>query len=177
MVKIYAANISKKDYTVGAEHIMSRQRLEKYRNISHIHQKRQCAAAGWLLKRALGGEQEHYDPKGKPCLKNGYLSISHSGDWVVVAISQSPVGIDIEEIRDVNSEAVGRRCFSGISFESREDFFEAWVKKESMLKKLGLGIGHKGEDVAKHNFLMLDNFGGYAAALCTDEREYEIEII
>ena len=41
------------------------------------------------------------DINGKPQLsntKNLHFNISHSGDWVVCAISSSDVGIDVEEI-------------------------------------------------------------------------------
>lgn len=44
-----------------------------------------------------------YTKNGKPYLNNGiYLSISHDNDIVVVALSNVPVGIDIQYYRKLN---------------------------------------------------------------------------
>lgn len=172
MVKIYAANIAEKDYIAGAEEIMSPNRLEKYRAIGNEEQKKQCAAVAWLLYYA--GIAESKGEKGKPIADKGYISISHSGDWALLAVSDSPVGVDIEKYRALNEAAIAQKKFTLAERQSGEDFFQIWVKKESMLKKSGLGICELSRDTSEHSFLILPDFSGYAAALCTDETEYEI---
>lgn len=172
VIKIYAADISKRDYTKNAEEFLSFERLEKYRSIGHAERKNQCAAAGFLLNLALGGKQEHYDKNGKPYFEGGFLSISHSGEWVLVAVSETEIGVDIEKIRPADTERLNRKYFA----DSPENFFENWVKKESMFKKLGTGLKGTGE-IEEHSFLILPDFPGYAAALCTEESEYELIIV
>ena len=41
------------------------------------------------------------DENGKPYLINSdkYISVSHQGNWTLIAISDSPVGIDVEKIK------------------------------------------------------------------------------
>src|SRR5690554_797379 len=48
---------------------------------------------------------------GKPYLKDWdefHFNISHSGKWVVCAISNKPVGIDVERIKDLNIKIADR---------------------------------------------------------------------
>ena len=88
---------------------------------------------------------------GKPYTEDVKVefSISHSKDIVVCAISDAPVGIDIEKIRDVNLN-VAKRLFTPDEQEyvfqndnfSKQRFFEIWTKKEAYVKRLGLGITH-----------------------------------
>lgn len=90
--------------------------------------------------------------KGKPQpegYKGTHFNISHSGEWVVTAISDKPVGVDIERIRKV-PEGVAYRFFSEPeknwldTAESEKEkahiFFTLWTLKESFLKALGKGL-------------------------------------
>lgn len=69
------------------------------------------------------------DEKGKPFAKGfPYFSITHSGEWVAVAVSETPVGIDMEKIRPVDPRLAER-----IGAEP-ERFFEEWTAKEAHFK-------------------------------------------
>lgn len=176
MVKVYAAELSA-DYTASAEEIMSSARLEKYKRITDPALKNQCAAVAHLLKKANLEGEEHYDGAGKPCVNSGFISIAHSGNWALVALSKKAIGIDIEMRREIDAEAIASRAFTEQERQSGLDFFELWVKKESLLKKLGIGLKGLKADISGHSFLELKEFPGYAAAVCTDETEYQLEII
>lgn len=90
---------------------------------------------------------------GKPYLKThgipAYFNISHSGDYIICAISNQEVGIDIEQRGKIRME-VARRFFhpqevallEGTSDEqkTRELFFNYWSVKESYLKYTGSGL-------------------------------------
>ncbi len=97
---------------------------------------------------------------GKPCVRNfdKKFSISHSGDYVVCAVDDDEVGIDIEQIRPVNL-SVCKRFFNDdekfyvfgrkpdekdFTGEATEDmlrrFFEVWTYKEACVKLKGSGI-------------------------------------
>lgn len=92
--------------------------------------------------------------KGKPYVLNlpAHFNVSHSGDYTVVAISDRPIGIDLEIIRDF-SAILAKKYFnedelkyiSG-NFSSRKKslmqrcFYEIWTAKEAYLKYIGKGI-------------------------------------
>ena len=90
--------------------------------------------------------------KGKPGpegYKGIHFNISHSGNWVTVALSPVAVGVDVERMRKV-PEGVARRFFSEKENylldnatdekEKSEIFFTLWTLKESFLKAIGKGL-------------------------------------
>lgn len=121
--------------------------------------KRLSVAAGNLVRKAIAKELNmnpadlrfRTGKNGKPFVENARVqfSISHSGDIAVCALSNKPVGIDIEQIREVNVK-VARRLFTPDEqtyvFEKwtqvKERFFEVWTRKEAYVKMLGKGVSH-----------------------------------
>ncbi|MDR2204421.1 MAG: 4'-phosphopantetheinyl transferase superfamily protein [Nitrososphaerota archaeon] len=89
---------------------------------------------------------------GKPFLANVsgvYFNVSHVGDCVVCAVSDVPVGIDIEVVRSVDVVGVAERFFTFdeqayVLSASRsvvlQRFFEVWTKKESIMKCHGTSL-------------------------------------
>lgn len=61
-----------------------------------------------------------------------FVSISHSRNAVAAAVSNRPVGIDIEYIRPV-SERLQKRVCKTLP-ESEAEFFRFWTEKEAYLK-------------------------------------------
>lgn len=88
---------------------------------------------------------------GKPFLigvKDFHFNLSHSGDWVVCAVDNMPVGIDVEKIRDIDLN-LSERFFtkdehnylaSMDGYTRKETFFELWTLKESYIKADGRGL-------------------------------------
>ena len=82
---------------------------------------------------------------GKPYLKDlpCYFNISHSGDFVVCAVSEkNEIGIDIEKIRPIDLK-IAKRVFSEdettyilSSKTPKENFFELWTKKEAITQNI-----------------------------------------
>lgn len=86
------------------------------------------------------------------------FNISHSGDLVVCAVDDHPVGIDVELIRPIDLSVAKRVCTNeelryifgheptDADFVYTEDeetltrFFEVWTRKEAVGKKNGVGI-------------------------------------
>ena len=84
----------------------------------------------------------------KPFLSGAGLqfNLSHSGDMVLCAVSDSPVGVDVQQSTCFN-EALSRRFFTHEEHEIllREKdrdyaFTRLWSLKESYLKMLGMGL-------------------------------------
>ncbi len=88
---------------------------------------------------------------GKPFLKERddvQFNLSHSGVWVVGVIDQPPVGIDVEQVQDIDLD-ISKNYFSPDEHEdlmSKPDkfdyFFTLWSLKESYIKILGKGLSH-----------------------------------
>ncbi len=87
--------------------------------------------------------------RGKPYCKSHpyiYFSLSHSGEFVALAISDKEIGIDIEKLRPAKENLVNRVCsqneIDAITFSENPHikFTEIWTKKEAYLKALGSGI-------------------------------------
>lgn len=90
-----------------------------------------------------------YTEYGKPYLSdylNIHFNISHSGKYVVCAVSDKPVGIDIQEIGEYNFDIANRVCNEKElkqienSGDKASEFTKLWTQKEAVLKMFGTGI-------------------------------------
>ena len=88
-----------------------------------------------------------YNEHGAPRLEQGpCFSISHCQHGIAVAISEKPIGIDIEHIRTAKPELVARTMNEKEQAEiwaatSPDIVFTClWTKKEAVLKMQGTGI-------------------------------------
>lgn len=89
------------------------------------------------------------DHRGKPVLAHHpeiHVSISHCAGAVAVAVSDAPVGIDVERIRPWDRFAARRMLHpteigrvEQASDPDRE-FFRYWTAKESYVKATGVGL-------------------------------------
>ncbi len=119
-----------------------------------------------LNERGIFSYKIAYAPYGKPFLlsHNGIkFNVSHSGDYVVCAISSTEIGIDVEKIRDINCIQIANRFFTTEennylnNTQNRqnivENFYEIWTLKESLVKAIGTGLsfGLKSFSVIKKN--------------------------
>ncbi|MBB6714148.1 4'-phosphopantetheinyl transferase family protein [Clostridium gasigenes] len=89
---------------------------------------------------------------GKPYvekIQNFNFNISHSGEFVVVAISEHEIGIDIEKINSIEYFDIAKNFFSNEEVryiicpneqESLERFYEVWTLKEAYIKFNGKGL-------------------------------------
>ncbi|MEE6263238.1 4'-phosphopantetheinyl transferase family protein [Plantactinospora sonchi] len=78
------------------------------------------------------------------------FSVTHSGDWVAVAVASVPVGLDVQETTDgtdvvalstaVLSPAELRWWRERPAEDARRAFFGYWARKEALLKATGHGL-------------------------------------
>jgi 4'-phosphopantetheinyl transferase len=120
----------------------------------------QASLLGWLLlvelcRAATGGAGvPRRDDRGRPRVDHGSslpvdVSLSHSGDYVVAAISErGAIGVDVEVDRNL-SLGVEERCFTPSELtwlraeggERTERFMRLWTLKEAYVKATGEGLG------------------------------------
>ena len=131
-------------------------RKNKSNQYRFIEDKKRCILAEVLLKEGLK-EFNIYDEEieytfnkyEKPYLKNHkdiFFNYSHSGDFVVCAISNIEIGVDIEKIKNCDMK-IAEKCFHKNEYELLNnsnnkdiDFYKIWTYKESYIKAIGKGI-------------------------------------
>lgn len=104
---------------------------------------------------ASRGEDSAQGPHGKPHpsgpAEGWEISVSHSGEWIVLALARGvPVGVDVERVsesRDLEGlagytlSATERQAWERLSAADRVGaFFRYWARKEALLKATGLGL-------------------------------------
>lgn len=74
------------------------------------------------------------------------FSISHSGSLVAVAVSQRPVGVDVQ-IHDQYQSDLFEKFFTSVekkySRQSTNSFYQLWTSVESLAKITGLGFNEE----------------------------------
>lgn len=102
-----------------------------------------------------------YNKFGKPFLKTKavFFNISHSGDFVICAVSKkSEIGIDIEkmtaiDLADFKPQMTADEWSRVVESENkRTSFFEYWTQKEAVIKAHGNGL-----TLPLKSFEVLDN--------------------
>lgn len=187
-----------------------RQKVDSYR---FDKDRRLCLGAEMLLQYGLRQANVEYDqvrikagPYGKPSFENIplYYNISHSGDWVMCAISDNEIGCDIEKIQSADLH-IAERFFCPEEYhhiaEQKSElernllFYRYWTLKESFMKATGLGMKlpfndfriELGEsirvaqavDKRKYSFAEFGDVSGYCCAACSigEPPEAELKVI
>ena len=112
--------------------------------------KLRVAGAGWLLRCALEREGIPFDaqcfaenPWGKPGLDGKpdlHFNLSHSGTWAVCAVSDRPVGVDVEA-KPCSMELAKKQFLPRELEQLPEDgLIRLWTAKEAFSKAIGRGL-------------------------------------
>ena len=132
----------------------------KYRRMKCESAKKQELGAGFLLAKhldVLSDEALFFNESGKPFLKRSEtapsppeFSLSHAGDYVVLAVSKEPVGVDIERadrvklsvLKCVLPAKMYERLEAQDTAEEEKTFHrgKAWTSVEAVLKAEGCGL-------------------------------------
>jgi 4'-phosphopantetheinyl transferase len=174
MVEVIALNltgISKLDHLI---HLVTPAKQKKLSRIKDPASARQILASDLLARAVICdrlGWKNHqieycYNEFGKPALisrEDFHFNLSHAGDWVVMALSCSETGIDIEQVVPLDME-IARHFFSASEYQQLkkvpdhsklDHFFQIWTLKESFTKMTGLGLS---EDLNSFSIELCDNF-------------------
>jgi 4'-phosphopantetheinyl transferase len=141
-----------------------RERADRFR--FPVHRKNYVVARGrlrQLLAERLGNEPAEIGivatNHGKPMLAPAHsasglqFNLSHSDSLAIYAFARGrPVGIDIEEIREIpDADELAARFFSTADVEAYSAipaprrnlaFLACWTRKEAFIKALGEGLSH-----------------------------------
>ena len=112
-----------------------------------------------------------------------HFNLSHSGRHWLCAFSGAPVGLDVQQHRACQKQALARRFFSPAECAFLErtayvPFFDLWCAKESYLKYTGEGLsgltavctvsqGCVFPSVPGVHLQLLPLFAGYSVCVCT----------
>lgn len=171
MIKVYSGHISlvqEPEVFIELLEKVNEERKDKVLNLKKTKDRQRSLLAGVLLKQALEKEGLDYSqvkiattPEGKPYLPelpNLHFSLSHSGEYVVCAISDKPVGVDIEGVdrgifapeKKEKMLSLVDKCLCPSEMETfascpkeeiKELFLKYWTRKEAYSKAIGKGIG------------------------------------
>ena len=150
MIHLYLADIEdleKINDIEGALKLLTEERRRKYLKLRNEKARRECLAAGLLLRKVLeihGVDLKtvHTNDDGKPEAEGICFNLSHSGNIVICAASKDNVGCDIEKIGSA-PKRVAERFFcedeidwieSFANEDKNREFFRIWTMKESYLK-------------------------------------------
>jgi 4'-phosphopantetheinyl transferase len=121
----------------------------------------QFVAGRGVLRAILGGYcatdpgalDVDVDPLGKPRLRSPagwHFNVSHSLGMGLVAVSDTPVGVDLEPVRPIeNADGLVERFFAteeksayrALSAAAKPaGFLRGWTCKEAVLKAIGIGM-------------------------------------
>lgn len=165
IVDIYIINTSTvEDETERVLPMIAPHYARKYEKAKVTNVKLQELCAGFLLYKCLGinrDEQLTISEHGKPSLnvqsieKRTQFSLSHSDHYVILAVSDTPVGVDIERadrvtlpilkrvLPSVYYEKLEKKMFPPeIGFENDDQLMYAkyWTSVEAILKATGTGF-------------------------------------
>ena len=187
--KVYIASIAQLPYK-KLYNAASPERKVKADAMLFAEDKNRCIAAEALLRHALKEQdicdfQVLTDKNGKPYLQGlpVHFSLSHSGEFVLCAISEAAVGCDIQQIKSTDLR-LARRYFTPEEIKLTESapalFYRLWVLKESFGKAQGSGLNESilrrefdltgAEPVLKDNpelFFREFSLPGYQCAVCS----------
>lgn len=185
--------------------LMDANRLEKINRLSKTGDKLRCMAAGLLIyyiKEQYNVEGElKIDKFGKPYFSNSKIqfNLSHSGGYVIAAVSGERIGIDIQRIKQ-DKHRIAEKNFLGSEcayINEKEDemlmqqrFCEIWTIKEAYLKNIGIGLrkplnsfeisfkGNTPQIVGKkeYRFVQFKIDEQYVVAVCASAKDKEFYI-
>lgn len=136
----------------GYEAILSDAELEKSGRFLNRKDMERYIASRYSLRHILSGFVLHspasiqFGTSGnkKPAVDGIEFNISHSGNLILIAVSRTAVGIDVElVVPDFDFSLLLDSSFSArerLGISSPFGFYELWTRKEALLKASGEGL-------------------------------------
>lgn len=163
--------------------LVDEQRREEALRYKHLFGQFACLKSWLMLQELLKpmgisdlgmGHNEH----GKPFLLHHpgvHFNLSHCKNGIAVVVDLSPVGIDIESIRQGNTGLINKTMnraeaeWIRSSTDPLEAFTQYWTKKEAVVKLRGTGI-------TNDLHLVLDGEGYRLETSLNREKRYALSV-
>lgn len=161
MVQVYLVRLDKDISHEKIQYFLSKiseEKKERYKRFHFVDDALRTLYGEILVRYlcisqfALNNNEIHFikNEYGKPFLKDIplYFNISHAGEWVACALGSEEIGIDIEQVKEIDMD-IAKRFFCTCEYESLmkkdeekrlEFFYIIWTLKESYIKWLGTGL-------------------------------------
>ena len=196
MLDIYTAKIPS-DVVMEVVYPKERQDLIESTKNPTVRRARYCVwrLFEYALKNSLGFEIKNIDvyrsESGKWLSDDFYFSLSHTDGIVAVAISDFPVGIDVEKVREVDVDAFSKRVLTenernalSLMASPCDNIIKLWTAKESIYKMLGTSPFVPSKiDVADYRIATFQEYLGddkyyltVSSAISTEARKFSVEI-
>ena len=185
MITLVREDIWEFDLQAALEEI-SEQRREQALKFKYEQGQRLCVLAYLLLKQALReryGITENpvfeYNEHGKPSIVGHpeiFFNLSHCKEAAICVVSDQPVGVDVEGIREYKESLVNYTMNDEeiAQIESAENpastFIRLWTMKEATTKLIGTGISNDMKtvlDTTKYRYTTVDR-QRYIYTVCED---------
>ena len=214
MAVLYISNIRALDIPDNydrAYSCVSDMRKEKTDRFKNSEDKKRSLVSELLIRKALTDRNidftdlvYEYGEHQKPYFKNFSdfcFNISHSGDYVILAVSDKEIGCDIEKIRKYDLK-IAERFFTKKEYKdiinAKDDekrqklFFLYWVLKESYIKQNGQGLSQpldsfeiiidenkkvsirQENDISNLHLKQINLIPGYCIAVCSYDENIEV---
>ena len=169
-MKVFIKKISNTDLIKDLKLLLDKDKQQKVEKLQKIEDQKRAIISALLLNDilkyyGLSTSDIIYNEYGKPYLKNNEIcfNISHSGDYVVCAVSKNEIGVDIQEIRKVNDLIVQKKYTEEEQKYVTDNvtFTKVWTLKESYVKAIGKGLYQKVEEVETINSNQLSKIGDF----------------
>lgn len=125
-----------RDYLFNNLNARQKEKAMRFKN--EVDQIRSIVSS--YLVNQLSNEEILFNESGKPYYQNGpYFNVSHSGKYIIIAISEKEVGADIEENVAKNMSTL-LPIFNEVEtkmIKEHADFYYLWCAKESLIKCVG----------------------------------------
>ena len=121
---------------------LSEEQKQKALRFKHEKDQIRSILSSCLINK-LSKEEVKRNENGKPYFENGpYFNISHSGDYVMMAVSSKEIGLDIEENvpKDMTMLIKLFNEAEAKMIKEHADFYYLWCAKESLIKCMGSSI-------------------------------------
>jgi len=120
---------------------------------------------GEKLGKAAGSVKFSYTKNGKPLSEGAYFSVSHSGGTVVCVVAETPIGVDVEQIRPVPPHL--GEALAG-SWTTEEEFWKLWTTREAIIKCRGGRLWDWKTVRETQGRIIHPEYPGYAVTICEE---------
>ena len=191
----------------------SKEKIERIKKFYNYEDALRCLVADILVRYVINTIYKIENRKivfyqnkyGKPFIKNFaniHFNVSHSGSWVVCAVDNTHIGIDIEQIKPIDvtiAEYFCQKCeiddlMNKTKVAKLLYFYEIWALKESYTKMKGEGLNIKLDSFSiKHSksdlilnceedskicyFKQYNIDNNYKMSLCSNKQEFPNQVI